>query len=271
MQSSLILAIWLCIFFVNLLFIISVNLKIQTEIKEKIFDIPRTNFTNIYKKPRSLLVENAMYRINTFVNPLKYGADYLMRGTYINDQDEYSLKNYEESSYSENETCLFNRQRFMEHLNLIRFKHQVKEMIWNKDLESQAKIYALKIKKDRKCMREFDENRMFIGEAFYVNEERLTEKELLQKWYQPAYLDYNFVNVTYNKNYNIVKNYAMALLLWDTVDKVGCAKVCCENRELNICHFAPVVEDPNIAEMKKHIKNSRFISGNVNGPINKNK
>jgi hypothetical protein len=267
MQPNLILIISLCIVLLNLLFISSVNLKLQNESKEMIIDIPKTNFTDIYKKPRSLLVENALSRINTIVNPLKYGADYLMRGTYIDDQDEYNLKKYLESSYGEKETCLFNRQRFMEHLNLIRFKHQVKGMIWDNDLESQAKIYALKIKKDRNCKLKFDEKRMFIGEAYYVSEERLTEKELLQKWYRPAYYNYNFVNVTYNKNYDTTNNYPMALLLWDTVNRVGCAKVCCEKRELNICHFLPIVQDPNILEMKRHIKNNRFISGSIDGPI----
>jgi hypothetical protein len=270
MQFKYVLIILTITLLLNILIISSINLRSESENKSEIINIAKLNLISFNPPPTSFLTEHALSRISTPVNSLKYGADYLVSEKYIDEQDEYNMKNYMEYNY-DNEQCIFNRQRFMEHLNMIRFKHQVPSMRYDLDLENQAKIFALKIKKENKCKFPKDERRMYISEAFYDGEERLTEKELLQKWYRPAYFNYNFVNVTHNLTYDTVKNYPMALLLWDTVSQVGCAKVCCETRELNLCHFLPILVDPNVLEMKKHIKNNKFIIGTADGPKNSNR
>jgi hypothetical protein len=216
------------------------------------------SMVNLRSPKVSLLTEKAISKINTLNNPLKYGANYIISGKYLDEQDEYNLKNAIDYTYQD-DTCFFNRGKFIDYLNMIRDKHSVLPMSWSPDLEEQAKIFAYNIKTNNECRYKPEPSRKFIGEAAYENAERITEKELLQNWYKPAYYYYNFKNVTENLNLDIVGTYSMALLLWDEVKEVGCAKVCCSSRELNICHFSPVVTNPNIFEMEKHIKPNKYL------------
>jgi hypothetical protein len=56
----------------------------------------------------------------------------------------------------------------------------------------------------------------------------------------------------------------MAVLLWDKVDRVGCSKVCCNDSELFICDFLPLVIQPTIDELGKHIHQNKYISNEIN-------
>jgi hypothetical protein len=245
-------------FFIALILIFQIFQQSLNFLKINSPDKNLNNVINLRRPKVSLLTEKGISKINTINNPLKYGANYLISGNYLDDQDEYNLKNAIDYSFQD-DTCFFNRGKFIDYLNIIREKHSVFPMSWSRDLEEQAKIYAFNIKTNNECKYKPDKMRKFIGEAVYENSERITEKELLQKWYSPAYYYYNFKNVKENIYLDTVGTYPMAMLLWDEVKEVGCAKVCCKSRELNICHFSPVVTNPNIFEMEKHIKPNRYL------------
>jgi hypothetical protein len=51
----------------------------------------------------------------------------------------------------------------------------------------------------------------------------------------------------------------MAMMLWDNIESVACTKVCCSVNELFICQFNPIVIQPTVAELAKHIKPNKFL------------
>jgi hypothetical protein len=70
--------------------------------------------------------------------------------------------------------CMFDRQKFLEYLDIIRDKHELSRIIWDSNLESQARIYATTLKKINKCAYK---NRLMYSELFHFGE-RLTEKQV---------------------------------------------------------------------------------------------
>lgn len=200
-------------------------------------------------KPKpNLLTYRNIYKINAINNADRYGTEYIRSGKFLDEQTEYNIKKELESSYDgENKSCYFNIRRFMEELNRIRDKHQVKNVQWDNILADQAKIYANRMKFENAC---FYKNRLMFSELFSHENKRITEKELLEKWYEPVY-GFDFTRGIYELEK--VNGYSMAILLWDEVDKVGCSKVCCFESELIICDFQPYIIQPTVGEMAQHI------------------
>jgi hypothetical protein len=152
----------------------------------------------------------------------------------------------------EGKGCAFDRQKFLEYLNIIRDKHNLTEIIWDSTLESQAKIYTNKLKNDNKCIYK---KRLAYSELFTSGSERLTEKQILDKWYAPAY-DYDFENVLFR--YPLLNGYSIFVMLWDSVDKVGCAKSCCSGAEVVVCDFLPTIVEPKAIEIKAHVRPNKY-------------
>lgn len=113
--------------------------------------------TNLNDVKPTLLTEKAISRINTFLNPIKYGADYLTGSKYIDDQQEYNINNIVMNNYS-SKACSINRGKFLEYLNIIREKHSVGAIKWDRNLETQTKIYASIIRDEHKCIPPKDPN-----------------------------------------------------------------------------------------------------------------
>jgi hypothetical protein len=199
----------------------------------------------------SLLTYKDIYKINAINNPIQYGANYISSGKFIDEQDEYSARIANEIVFQDNH-CYFDKDKFMENLDLIRDKHQVQKVKWDADLENKAKTYTSHLR-EKNCRYE---DRVEFSELHYQATERLTEKEVLEKWYDPVYY-YNFTNSTFM--YEKMNTYSMTVLLWDNVTAVGCAKACCPISELFICDFLPIIIQPDILQRIKHIKPNRFL------------
>jgi hypothetical protein len=79
---------------------------------------------------------------------------------------------------------------------------------------------------------------------------------LLEKWYEAAYF-YDFQTLSF-KNPGI--NYGpLAVILYDTTEKVGCYKACCSEGEVVICDFWPRFKTPTLDEFRMHVKSNRFL------------
>ena len=106
-----------------LLFFLIINIILIKSLKQPTnFYLGKDEVRSINISPPSLLAEKGVSRINTLLDPLKYGANYLIGKKYIDEQQEYNIKNTIINNYT-SETCFFNRQRFIEYLNIIREKH----------------------------------------------------------------------------------------------------------------------------------------------------
>ena len=254
----------LSIIIYNLFFI---SITFITTQKVEFFLAPE-EVVNLNDVKPTLLAEKALSRINTPLNPLEYGAKYLTGSKYIDDQQEFNINNIVKNNYT-SKTCFIDRGKFIEYLNIIREKHSVGAISWDRNLETQTKIYASKIRDENKCKPPKDPKRNKIGEAIFFSQNRVTENEILQKWYKPAYLDYDFVNEYKNKKFDFEINYPMTIMLWDDTTNVGCTKVCCSTSELIVCHFYPPIFDHTLETMKAHLKPNKYLNINDNGPIKK--
>ena len=92
------------------------------------------------------------------------------------------------------------------------------------------------------------------SELYSVNYNRLTESQVIDKWYESVYT-YDFEK----KKFRIkgINFYPMINILYDTTKQVGCARVCCAMAELYICDFFPVVEI--IEGFEEHIKRNKYL------------
>ncbi len=75
--------------------------------------------------------------------------------------------------------CAFDRQKFLEYLNIIRDKHNLTAISWDSTLESQSKIYTNELKQNNKCIYK---KRIVYSELFTSDNERLTEKQVYFKY-----------------------------------------------------------------------------------------
>ncbi len=78
----------------------------------------------------------------------------------------------------------------------------------------------------------------------------------MDKWYSPAY-NFDFKDAEWR--YDRTNGYSMVVMLWDSVDRVGCAKSCCSGSEIIICDFLPTIIEPTILDVKMHVKPNKYI------------
>lgn len=185
--------------------------------------------------------------------------NYLNSANYITEQEEFNLEQANQFQLNSS-TCILDRYLIIERINELRNKHQVKKLKYDSLLEAQATQYGLKMQKENNC-EYYNSEKNHFSENFSVNYSRLSERQVIDKWYEPIY-HFDFKNKKFK--INGINAYSSFNLLWDETEKVGCTKVCCLTTELYICDFFPVLIQPTIEEIASHIKPNKYLDLYIN-------
>lgn len=174
--------------------------------------------------------EYNLYRVNVNSDP-NSSEEYLENYYYVPDENKPSMIKVDEKG-----SCRLDKDKLIHHLNQLRTKHEVTHMIWKKELEERAYDYLLELKNEHECKytkleQKFEDYDMLR----YEGPERLTELELLHKWYDSIYtLD----NMRKDEDY-----FSAGLMLSIQVNEIGCSKICCHLKEMYICMLQPKIQD----------------------------
>lgn len=239
----------------------------STELKEHSLILPSISKSTanpfLNQLNNSHLTLKNLYNINKITNPETDGFNYLNSGYFISNQEEFNLEQTARYQIDSNNNinnnnsndCILDRYKLISRINSLRDKHQVKRLEYDSTLESQALSYALEMKHQNNCEYYLNEKTHF-SELFSVNYSRLSENQVINKWYEPVY-HYDFKNKKFK--INGINAYSMLNLLWDDTKRVGCSKVCCLTTELVVCDFFPVIIQPNLTEIGLHIKGNKYL------------
>lgn len=212
-------------------------------------------FAQYSANPNSHLSYARQYDISRVQNPEKDGFEYLKSDKFLS-WDE--IRGFEKQNVYEYDhpDCLLNRVKILDKINLIRQQHSSPALRYDNNLENQAKAYAEKMKLENDCLYDQQEASHF-SELFTTNYKRLSEVDVIEKWYSSVY-SYDFKIQTFTMMG--INAYPMLNILWDTMTSVGCSRVCCASRELYICDFYPVLIQPGLEEISKHIHPNKYFA-----------
>lgn len=209
--------------------------------------------TNI--NPHSRLSYAKKYDIDKYNNQEVEAYQYLDSDKVLLHDDIVDIELDERYSFSSNE-CKIDRLRFIEKINLIRYKHRVNSLLYDKQLENQAKATAYLMQNNYSCKYIMQSNG-HLSELFYYSNRHLTEEDVLEEWYKNIHL-INFDNK--QKIDDGFDLYPVMNLIWDKTKSFGCSKVCCLSYELTICNFYPVLMLPDFLKANEHIHPNRFLN-----------
>jgi hypothetical protein len=178
----------------------------------------------------SMEAEYNLYRVNILSDP-NSAEEYLESYYYVPDDNRPSMIKPDDKG-----SCRLNKDKFIYHFNQLRNKHQVPLMVWNKELEEKSRDYLLELKNEHECKYEkLEHEKEDFDFLRFEGPKRLTELELLHKWYDPIYtLD----NMSKDKDY-----FSTGIMLSTENFKVGCSKICCHLKEMYLCMLGPKVQD----------------------------
>ena len=223
------------------------------EIEETKFTLSKTNNYFINPESRTPTTLKKLYNIKKVSNPNYDGFNYLNSAYFITNQEEYNLEQSRRFQF-DSFTCTLDRFRLIDRINTLRDKHGAKALEYDPLLEAQAREVANRFKDTNNCEYVLEEKSLF-SEIYSTNYKRINEFEVVQKWYETAY-HYDFKKKVFKLNG--INAYPMLNLLWDDTKKVGCAKVCCAIAELYVCDFFPVLIQPGLDEISKHIHENKY-------------
>lgn len=205
----------------------------------------------ISKKQAFIIDDDAMkaeynlYRINLPSSP-NTAEEYLENYFYVDDENKEPLLKTDKKG-----SCRIDKAKFIYHINHIRRKHDTEIFTWNEELEEMVDDYLEKIKYDHECTyNKLDTEKNDYEILVYEGPQRLTEKELLQKWYDPYYrLKDRPLGLDF---------YSMGVMLSPDVDKIGCSKICCHLKEIYMCMIRPQIQ--NQADLLDKIKPNKYLT-----------
>jgi len=96
---------------------------------------------------------------------------------------------------------------------------------------------------------------LVFGELFHYNIKRMTEKEIINQWYEPMF-DFDYTAFKFKPGTN---GFSAIQMLYASTKEVGCAKSCCLYSELMICNFFPVIVEPSMIELSANIKPNKYL------------
>ena len=106
-------------------------------------------------------------------------------------------------------------------------------------------FYLIKLKNDHECnYSKISQEKEDYDMLHYEGPERLTELELLHKWYDPIY---TIENMNPGVDY-----FSTGIMLSPDNDQIGCSKICCHLKEIYMCMLRPKIqgEDSVIERIK---------------------
>jgi hypothetical protein len=196
--------------------------------------------------PQTLNIERNLYNINGGSSET-FAHDYLFENMYITEGEKKENKKEEVGK----EGCSMNKKVFIDYLNTIRDKHMVQRIKWLDELSNEAKRYTDRLESSNNCTYTHYEY-TDLTQIFFEGPERLSERDLINKWYEPFY--YLNTNSTKKKQINYFNT---GMILNEAVSEIGCYKICCPYGEIYLCLFRP--KFPNEEDIFDHIKPNKYI------------
>lgn len=205
------------------------------------------------------LSKKRLFTINNNIFPFQ-SSNYFFQGEFIDETDEKKMieaNNFVLSPEKPLDCCL-DKQKLISNINSLREKHASLPLKWDANLESTAQILSRRSQKEMQCLVDTTIIKNEFGKIAlsFSSNNPLSEVDILHKWYSTVY-GYDFKNQKFIRertNY-----YPLTYILYDSTQRVGCAKSCCNDNSIFVCVFDPVIINPNEKDIFLHIKPNKYI------------
>ena len=205
------------------------------------------------------LSKKRLFTINKNLYPSQ-SSDYFFKGDFIEETDEKKMIRSNNFVISPEKPldCFLDKQKLISNINSLREKHTSLPLKWDVHLAGTAQILSERSQKEKQCSIDSSIIQNEFGKiAFsFPSDNPLSEVDVLHKWYSMIY-GYDFKNqhfIREGSNY-----YPLTYLLFDSTQRIGCAKSCCTDNSIYVCVFDPVIINPSEKDIALHIKPNKYI------------